>query len=304
MFSYLVCVKLDNNHENLVDFLEKRWKVRIISQLEDCLNFEMYQKVILITDAINHTLISKVQQFHSFLELILLSEQTIDALLPWFESGICKHLVALRNDPRIMCWELNAVIHNLLHDLPLIHHFDLPVENPVNENICYSDDRFQIIDEITDIVPKEQSRYPKMIRGIRSALEELISNAFYDAPVDQEGQHLYFLQDRVHPVRLSPEMPVSIQYGLNENVLWVSVKDCYGSLNPVKLFEILKCYYTNRGVSLRQGDGGAGFGLLIIYQSVSGLTIRVNPGKYTELTTCFILNETTRNRKYKSLSIF
>jgi hypothetical protein len=139
----------------------------------------------------------------------------------------------------------------------------------------------------------EVLRYAEEI-GVRSKVrsqigqvcEELLMNALYDAPVDEQGNVLFAevdLKERLE--RLSPR-PVSIRYASTDNGFAVSVRDRFGRLDKATILRYLeKCL--NSQTQIDRKIYGAGLGLYLIVNSASHVVVNIAPGMATEVVCTF-----------------
>jgi len=139
----------------------------------------------------------------------------------------------------------------------------------------------------------EVLRYAEEI-GVRSKVrsqigqvcEELLMNALYDAPIDEQGNVLFAevdLKERLE--RLSPR-PVSIRYASTETGFAVSVRDRFGRLDKATILRYLeKCL--NSQTQIDRKIYGAGLGLYLIVNSASHVVVNIAPGMATEVVCTF-----------------
>jgi hypothetical protein len=111
--------------------------------------------------------------------------------------------------------------------------------------------------------------------------EELLTNAFYDAPVSAgvvEGPI-----SRTQDVTLPDDSACDMVYGCREDLAVVRVRDPFGSLSRSRLVEVLsRCSRTDMQVEVDETMGGAGLGLWRIFSTASYVGISVVDRRYTE----------------------
>jgi hypothetical protein len=122
----------------------------------------------------------------------------------------------------------------------------------------------------------------RTIASLRDIAEELLTNAFYNAPV--AAGFLPRPVSRSEELMISPGRACEISYGTTpDGLAFVRVKDLFGSLTRWRLVEVLKrCARTNMEVTLDSSMGGAGLGLWRIFSHASFLALTVVPTQYTE----------------------
>jgi hypothetical protein len=129
---------------------------------------------------------------------------------------------------------------------------------------------------------------PKRVGEMLGELShELIMNALYDAPVDDEGRPR-FAHDRKAEVHLTADDAAVFRCGSDGVRVAVEIVDRFGRLERKHVFGGLV-----RALKSGQMDtagGGAGLGMLVSYRSTTALFYDVEPGKRTRVTGLFDLD--------------
>ncbi len=121
----------------------------------------------------------------------------------------------------------------------------------------------------------------RTIQLLRDAAEELLTNAFYDAPV-AAGVVTHPIP-RTQDVTLSEESACDLVYGCRDDLAIVRVKDPFGSLTRERLVEVLtRCARTDMQVEVDETMGGAGLGLWRLFTVSTFLAVSVVPNHHTE----------------------
>lgn len=121
----------------------------------------------------------------------------------------------------------------------------------------------------------------RTIQQLRDVAEELLTNAFYDAPVS--AGVLKQPIPRTQDVSLPDDSACDMVYGCRDDLAIVRVRDPFGSLLRVRLVEVLtRCARTDMGVEVDETMGGAGLGLWRIFSAASFVAISVVDNRYTE----------------------
>jgi hypothetical protein len=116
---------------------------------------------------------------------------------------------------------------------------------------------------------------------LRDAADELLTNAFYDAPM--EAGVLKQPISRTQQVTLPDESACDMVYACHDDLAVVRVRDPFGSLKRARLVEVLnRCARTDMAVEVDETRGGAGLGLWRIFSVASFVAIAVVNGRYTE----------------------
>lgn len=144
------------------------------------------------------------------------------------------------------------------------------------------------------------------IENLKVILAELMLNAFYDAPRDFEGRGLYLHKPRSEPVSLRE--PVRVRALWQDERVYLSVIDPFGSLKAADLIKHLSRGYSSRRQEIEFGGRpqGAGLGLSMAYASALKMFVNIDPGRSTEVTCLVDLRAARRKaqRWVKSLHLF
>jgi hypothetical protein len=158
-------------------------------------------------------------------------------------------------------------------------------------------DRFQLFAESLDASARS-------IEQLRDVGFELLHNAFYDAPF--EAGAVPEPPKRSEVVELPPHLPAEIVYGATDDLLFVRVRDRYGSLRRPRFVEVLqRCARdASQAVALDESRGGAGLGMWRVFKTALLLVVWVNPGISTEILVGLPLKSKDRGRRARSVHLF
>jgi len=133
-------------------------------------------------------------------------------------------------------------------------------------------------------------------RLIATVAWELLMNAIYSAPFDEQSQApRYARVTRDQRVTLLPSEYVQLAHGSIDHYQALSVGDHFGRLSRSQVIKSLSRPGLGTGMNqVRRGNVGAGVGYYMMVQSVSLLSIRVVSGKST---TAVALFRQTKRRK-------
>jgi hypothetical protein len=144
-----------------------------------------------------------------------------------------------------------------------------------------SSDMLKQLDRLEKFAGKVGARN-RTIEQLHDIGNELLSNAFYDAPY--EAGLFSAPPARQQEVRLPPDSPCELVYGSVDDELFVRVRDCFGALTRARLMEVLlRCARGSTAVALDESRGGAGLGMWRIFRLSSRVVISVVPGVSSEL---------------------
>ena len=162
----------------------------------------------------------------------------------------------------------------------------LPEGTPVHyERLRDFEGRGKAIQTVLDFA--EQS---KMRRQVRSAIgqvcEELLMNALYDAPVDENGRAIFAEVDPHDRTKMRTPRPVSIRYAATDDMFAVAVRDRFGRLakNTIRAY-IEKCIRSPNQIDRK--TYGAGLGLYLVANAAATYVVNVAYGIATEVVCTF-----------------
>lgn len=156
----------------------------------------------------------------------------------------------------------------------------------------------RVIQDVTEYAQSQEvfEHLPEIIRTIAS---ELLTNAFYNAPVDSEGKPLH--SDRTKLVKLASHKKVDVIYGDDGKHIWMTVRDRYGSFSRLGLLRNLSRCAQYEKLMVRKTGGGAGIGLFMVYSWAAQMVFHFVPGSQT-LVHVKVL-KTKRNKVFDSQKV-
>jgi hypothetical protein len=130
----------------------------------------------------------------------------------------------------------------------------------------------------------------KMRRQVRSAIgsvcEELLMNALYDAPVDENGVQVFAEIDPHDRTKTRSPRPVSIRYAATDTQFAVAVRDRFGRLAKNTILAYIdKCLHSP--VQIDRKAYGAGLGLYLVANAAASYIVNVAFGIATEVVCTF-----------------
>lgn len=125
-----------------------------------------------------------------------------------------------------------------------------------------------------------------MTNRIGTIIDEVIMNMLWNAPVDGNGKHLFKQLPRMKRVKLSQAESGRMTLGYDGDMVAISARDPFGSMNLSTMWRYLKkCLQTRDQMS---ADGGStGLGLFFAYSFADRFIINVDPGRATEFVFLF-----------------
>lgn len=128
----------------------------------------------------------------------------------------------------------------------------------------------------------------KYREAIEQCLDEMLMNALYDAPVDEEGRQIFAEIPIKTRLALRVEQKVIVQYACDGKSFALSVRDVFGTLERHTVLAYLhKCLHAEQQIDRKAG--GAGLGLYMIANAASRVMFNVLPGVATECICAFNL---------------
>ena len=128
----------------------------------------------------------------------------------------------------------------------------------------------------------------KYREAIEQCLDEMLMNALYDAPVDDQGHHLFSEISTTARISLRVEQKVVVQYACDGTQVAIAVRDAFGTLERATVLRYLhKCLHNEQQIDRKAG--GAGLGLYLMTSSSTSVYFNVLPGVATEAVCTFDL---------------
>lgn len=153
-------------------------------------------------------------------------------------------------------------------------------------NLKHSTEREGVLDAIASFLA-EIEMPERAVNLVCTAVDELLMNAIYDAPVDDKGNPELAKVPRNTPVPLVGKREVELQMGANDKCVGFSVLDRHGSLDRQHLITALLRSFKGREYVVRDDVAGAGLGLSTTLKSGGSLVFVTEPGQKTEVTVFF-----------------
>lgn len=162
----------------------------------------------------------------------------------------------------------------------------LPAETPVHYlRLRDFKGRSQAINTILDFAAESGIR-----RQVRNAIgqvcEELLMNALYDAPVDENGNQIFAeIDPHDRTTKRSPK-PVSIRYAVTDTQFAIAVRDRFGRLAKNTILAYIdKCLRSPAQIDRKKY--GAGLGLYLVANAAAAYVVNVAYGVATEVVCTF-----------------
>jgi len=143
-------------------------------------------------------------------------------------------------------------------------------------------DRTEAVDALARDV-REFGLGPRVASMASLVADELLSNALYDAPVDEDGQPTRAAESRHLARALSGRECVTLRYACDARYLAIEVTDLFGSLDRRTILQYLaKAARRGDMDKVDFGGTGAGMGIALSYSCCNHLVFNLSPGMRTE----------------------
>jgi hypothetical protein len=216
-----------------------------------------------------------------------------------------RNMIAKRGDP-LEPDELIITAEKLLRqDLFGLQKYLLWGVEPYCVRICDSTRKHSYIRTVSEYA-RLLGCSARVIEMIENVVDELVTNAIYNAPRNEDGTPKYAQLSRREAVRLRDDEVGELQFACDGSYIAIAQRDPFGALTRDTVVSYLtRCLHKGPN-QLSEEAGGAGIGLFQVFQSLSKFIINVDPGRSTEVI-CLIdlrLNMRRFHQVPKSFHIF
>jgi DNA-binding response OmpR family regulator len=212
----------------------------------------------------------------------LMSEHDLNDLPQLLENGALTNL--LGNPMPILAEELTVTALKLLRKdiFGLEKYMSWGIEARTIE-IDNARQRSEVVDAITRDV-REFGLGPRVASLATLVADELLSNALYNAPVDERGDHHRSNESRHSERELSGRDRIRARYACDARYLAIEVTDYFGSIGRQTILNYLaKCAHPGAADKVDFRRTGAGMGLGLVYGCCNHLVFNIDPGVRTEI---------------------
>ncbi len=233
-------------------------------------------------------------------QIVLMTEsQSHDQLEPLRNYSFICNIIARQEDNRAFTIKsLSTTIFKLLtHDLFGMEKY-LNWAVKINEYaITGSLMRNDLIDHLQAYMEEMGVRRNIQMRCSMVA-DELLMNAVFDAPVDENGKSLYNHRSRKVPVELKKEHYGLFRFACDGLLFAISVIDPFGEFDRNTILKYLESCRAGQADQFNKqlGKGGGGRGLFLIIESSDLVIFNVKKGQRTEVTAIFDMDNITSQR--------
>lgn len=258
-----------------------RYRVSSVASLKDFLKTTRDSNAVAFVDrsAVDALATSNHQPT---VPVVAVCDQRFSAAVSWFEAhGWLSHVVSAqmlqhplsvellenvistlqrKSEPRLLDWMSNVAGRRVL--------------------LTQASNRTDRLERMTEFLGSKGVT-PRIVHQIRDVAEELITNAFYDAPVAAGAVKQAI--PRTQDVSLPEDDACDLIYGCSDDLVLVRVKDPFGALTRSRIVEVLsRCAHADMKVQVDETMGGAGLGLWRVFSVASFVAVSVVSNRHTE----------------------
>jgi len=222
------------------------------------------------------------EQHPSTLFVLHATESTQDYMPMLQKRHYLRNLIAKNEDP-LEPEELIVTAEKLLrNDIFGINKYLRWGVEPLSITLRESQKKADYVRQVTDYADTLgcNSRTVELVNAI---VDELVTNAIFNAPVDAEGNAKYRHHKRSESLVLSDDEVATLQFACDGDFIAISSSDPFGSLKQDTVIEYLNRCLVKGPKQMSEDSGGAGLGLYRVFQSVSKFVINLDPGRRTEV---------------------
>jgi len=162
-----------------------------------------------------------------------------------------------------------------------------------NYSLLQSEERWQVIRDLGEFVLTTGS-FDGFDDICKTVASELLTNAFYNAPRDEQGRPLQPNRREI----VSLQTPVTASFGQDEKYVWMKVTDPFGTFSRETLLNNLLKSASVEELNVSFGEGGAGIGLYMVFRWCSQMLFQFHAKK--ETTVLVKLLKTRRHKIFES----
>jgi CheY-like chemotaxis protein len=123
----------------------------------------------------------------------------------------------------------------------------------------------------------------RVVELVETIVDEVVTNAIYNAPRTATGEPKYAKQSRREAVVLEPHEAGELQFACDGDYIAVAQIDPFGSLTQDTVVSYLNRCLVRGPDQFSDATGGAGIGLYRVFQSLSKFILNIDPGRKTEV---------------------
>jgi len=224
-----------------------------------------------------------------------LSSKDLESVKYLVESPLFGHFV-LRNydDPVVAGQHYGRIVKATLSERAFgLERLLAPGTKIQNVKLKVSTQKQQAVEAIKNFLLQAKFQ-TRMASVIANAVDELLMNAIFDAPVDAIGKHTLNTTPRTHSFPLDGPNAVEMNIGFDGQYVAISAVDHFGSIDKAKLLAHVSKIYTEEEYRVKTTVAGAGIGLATVFRSGGSFFFVSESRVRTEVTVFFKRTESFR----------
>jgi len=213
--------------------------------------------------------------------LVLLQDAEPEELASVLGLGSLSYLLA--NPMPLLAEELSVTVHKLLRRqiFGLEKYLTWGIEVR-QRSLDDADQRRALVDDLAADV-HGAGLGPRVLAAATLIADELLSNALFNAPVDDSGTRHHQDDARGASRQLDGRDQVTLRYACDARYLAIEVEDRFGSLDRRTILRCLSKATGRAPDKVSMQTRGAGIGLATVYGSCNHLVFNLEPGQRTQV---------------------
>jgi CheY-like chemotaxis protein len=123
----------------------------------------------------------------------------------------------------------------------------------------------------------------RTVELVETIVDELVTNAIYNAPRLPDGSAKYAKRSRREQVQLEPGEVGELQFACDGDYIAIAQIDPFGALTQETVVSYLNRCLVKGPEQFSDASGGAGIGLFRVFSSLSKFIVNIDPGRKTEV---------------------
>ncbi len=242
----------------------------------------------------------------SFQSLLLARPDREPQLRALFDEHRLRNFITVGENEALDPIEVAVTVSKILNnDIFGLDRYLSEILNERSFTIRSSDEKTSVIAATEDFAT-ESGCNTRISQQIATAVDELITNAIYNAPVDSKGYRRYAHIPRQVPILLEPNETIRIRIATDGRRIGLSALDPFGSLTADRVVDYLAKCYLGGDNQIDSKEGGAGLGLYFLFNLLNSFVINIAPGRATEVIGLIEISKSFRTfaKRAKSFNIF
>lgn len=256
----------------------------VVSSVKEFLEVATDPKAIAFLDSSTIPTVASITHVPLACQVVVVCEETLVTAIGWLQPHpwIAHVMSASMLEHPIAAEHLENVLKALSEkDQPRLLDWVGPNMAGRRIRLTHASRRIARLERMSDFLD-QNGVGGRTVQALRDAAEELLTNAFYDAPVAAGA--LKVPVPRTQDIALPDDSACDLAYGCREDLAIVRVRDPFGSLSRRRLVEVLsRCARTDMQVEVDETMGGAGLGMWRVFSGASIVAISVTKNRSTEI---------------------